>query len=135
MSRSQGGFSTQVHVAVDALGNPVRLTLSGGQVHDSRPVPPLLENLQPQAVIADKGYDTNAVLRTLDQRKIEAILPPKKNRKEQRDYDRHTSKERNRVERFFNRIKHYRRIATRYDKLDRNFFGLVQLAAIRVLLR
>lgn len=124
-----------MHVAVDSLGNPVKLTLTAGQVHDSQEASGLLGGLQPDGLIGDKGYDVNALLELLAQRGIGAVIPPKKNRKDQREYDTHTYKERNLVERFFNLIKQYRRVATRYDKLDRNYLGFVHLSAIMVLLR
>lgn len=94
-----------------------------------------MEGLSPRVVLGDKGYDVNALLELLAQKGIEAVIPPKANRKDQREYDRHTYKERNLVERFFNLIKQYRRVATRYDKLDRNYLGFVHLSAIMVLLR
>ncbi len=81
-----------------------------------------------QALLADKGYDANALLQYLGQAGIEAVIPPRANRLEQRDYDRHLYKDRNLVERFFNRIKQFRRIATRYEKLARNFFAMLNLA-------
>ena len=89
---------------------------------------PLIEGFAAQAVLADKGYDANHLLEYLGARGIEAVIPPKANRLEQREYDRHVYKDRNLVERFFNRIKQFRRVATRYEKLARNFFGMISLA-------
>ena len=88
----------------------------------------LIEGFKAQAVLADKGYDANHVLEYLAQRNIQAVIPPKANRVEQREYDRHVYKDRNLVERFFGRLKPFRRIATRYEKLARNFFGMPSLA-------
>ena len=88
----------------------------------------LIEGFKADAVLADKGYDANHVLEYLPQREIQAVIPPKANRVEQRQYDRHVYKDRNLVERFFCRLKQFRRIATRYDKLARNFFGMLSLA-------
>ena len=88
----------------------------------------LIEGINADAVLADKAYDANRVLEYLAQRNIEAVIPPKANRVEQREYDRHVYKDRNLVERFFCRLKQFRRIATRYEKLARNFFGMLSLA-------
>lgn len=88
----------------------------------------LIEGINADAVLADKAYDANHVLEYLAQRNIEAVIPPKANRVEQREYDRHVYKDRNLVERFFCRLKQFRRIATRYEKLARNFFGMLSLA-------
>ena len=88
----------------------------------------LIEGIKADAVLADKGYDANHVLEYLAQRDIQAVIPPKANRVEQRGYDRHVYKDRNLVERFFCRLKQFRRIATRYEKLARNFFGMLSLA-------
>lgn len=87
----------------------------------------MIEGFAAQALLADKGYDANHLLDYLAERDIEAVIPPKANRLEQREYDRHVYKDRNLVERFFNRIKQFRRIATRYDKLARNFFAMLNL--------
>lgn len=88
----------------------------------------LIEGFKAGAVLADKGYDADHVLEYLAQRDIQAVIPPKANRVEQREYDHHIYKDRNLVERFFSRLKQFRRIATRYEKLARNFFGMLSLA-------
>ena len=88
----------------------------------------LIEGFKADAVLANKGYDANHVLQHLAQREIQAVIPPKANRVEQREFDRHVYKDRNLVERFFCRLKQFRRIATRYEKLARNFFGMLSLA-------
>jgi transposase len=106
----------------------LRCLISGGQVSDVTHAQALIEGFEPDAVLADKGYDANHVLEYLAQREIEAVIPPKANRVEQREYDRHVYKDRNLVERFFCRLKQFRRIATRYEKLARNFFGMLSLA-------
>lgn len=87
----------------------------------------MIEGFAAQALLADKGYDANHLLDYLAERDIEPVIPPKANRLEQREYDRHVYKDRNWVERFFNRIKQFRRIATRYEKLARNFFAMLNL--------
>ena len=87
------------------------------------------------AFIADKAYDSDAVVQAAKRQGAEAVIPPKKNRKVPRDYDKHLYKERKKVEWFINLIKQYRRVATRYEKTARNFLGFVHVASIMVLLR
>jgi transposase len=134
LGRSRGGFSTKVHVAVNGLGLPVELQLTPGQQADVTQAAALLEGHQPAAVIADKGYDSDALITTIQTKGAEAVIPPRNNRTEAREYDRHLYKDRNLVERFLNRIKRCRRVATRYEKTARNYLAFVQIAAIMVLL-
>jgi transposase len=134
LGRSRGGFGTKVHIAVDALGNPVRLILTGGQVADVTQGAALVDGIDAEHVIADKGYDSNEFVSTIEAGGAEAVIPPRSNRKEKRGYDRHLYKERNLVERFINRVKQCRRIATRYEKTARNYLAFWQLASIVVLL-
>jgi len=134
LGRSRGGFSTKLHVAVNGLGLPVELQLTPGQQADVTQAQALLEGHRPAAVIADKAYDSDALLGTIRQQGAEAVIPPTANRTEARDYDRHLYKERNLAERFINRIKRCRRVATRYEKTARNYLAFVQVAAIMVLL-
>jgi transposase len=134
IGRSRGGLTTKVHALVDALGNPVNLMLTPGQDHDLTCAQPLLENADPGALIGDKAYDADSLIDRLNQRAITAVIPPRANRKVKRDCDFALYRERNLVERFFNKIKHYRAIATRYDKLAQNFLAAVQLVAAIILL-
>jgi transposase len=134
LGRSRGGFGTKVHIAVDALGNPVRLILTGGQAADVTQGKALVAGIGAGHVIADKGYDSNDLVGAIEAGGAEAVIPPRSNRKEPRDYDRHLYKERNRIERFINRVKQCRRIATRYEKTARNYLAFWQLASIMALL-
>ena len=127
-------MTTKIHVLVDALGNPVELILTPGQAHDLACAELLIENAEPDALLADKAYDADRFVGTLTQRGIIPVIPPKANRKIQRACDFALYCERNLVERFFNLLKHFRAIATRYDKLARNFLAGVQLAAAMILL-
>ena len=95
----------------------------------------LIGERSPGAVIADKGYDSDAFVEASESRGAEAVIPPKKNRVKQRVYDKHLYKERNLAERVINRIKRFRRVATRYEKTARNFLAFVCVASIMVLLR
>lgn len=136
LGRSRGGFSTKIHATCDSHGNPLRFILTPGQASDHTQAHALLENLQAEAaILADKGYDSDALVQTIAETGVQCIIPPTKNRKEQREYDTHLYKERNQVERLFNKLKNFRRIATRYDKLDVAFLSFIHLAAIYLWLK
>jgi transposase len=132
LGRSRGGFSTKLHAAVDALGNPLGFTLTPGQRADITQAEVLVAPFVAEAVIADKGYDSDAFIAFVKAREAEAVIPSKRNRKEQREIDRNLYKDRNKVERFFNRLKHYRRLATRYEKTARNYLSMVYLASTMI---
>jgi transposase len=117
------------------LGNPVEFVLTAGQEADVTQAEPLMEGHKAGAFIADKAFDSDAVVAAAQRQGAEAVIPPKKNRKVPRDYDKHLYRERKKVEWFINLIKQYRRVATRYEKTARNFLGFVQVASIMVLLR
>ena len=104
-------------------------------MHESRTAEAMLDSVEGDAVIADKAYDSDAVVAAAKRQGAEAIIPPKKNRKAPREFDRHLYKERKKIEWFINLIKQYRRVATRYEKTARNFLGFVHMASIMILLR
>jgi transposase len=135
LGRSRGGFSTKLHVVVNGLGLPVEFKLTPGQAADISEAEALLENHDFDAVLGDKGFDSKKLIDFIQSRGAEAVIPPRSNLKDQREYDRHLYKERNLVERFINRIKQFRRVATRFEKTARNFLAFVQLASIMVLLQ
>ncbi len=123
-------MSTKIHAAVDGLGNLVRFRLTGGERHDITQAGNLIEGLQDVgAVIADKAFDAASLLGRIAAMKALAVIPPRANRKETRTYDQHRYKSRNLIERFFARIKQFRRIATRYDKLAIRFEAFISIAA------
>jgi transposase len=128
-------LTTKIHALVDALGNPVAFSLTQGRVSDLSQAEPLLEDVAPEAFLADKAYDADRLILALEARGINPVIPPKANRKVQRPCDFALYRERNLVERFFNTLKHFRAIATRYDKLARNFLSAVHLAAMLILLK
>jgi transposase len=134
LGRSHGGFTTKLHIAVDGLGNPVKFILTGGQAADINQGEALIKGNDAEAVIADKGYDGDDFVAAIVASGAEPVIPPKKNRVFKREYDKHFYKERNLAERFINRLKQYRRVATRYEKTARNFLAFVHVAAIMVLL-
>jgi transposase len=139
LGRSRGGFGTKIHAAVSGLMLPVVLFVTAGQEADVSHAKALLEKVPKgadvQAVIADKGYDSKAVVAAIEARGAEAVIPTLSSRKEQREIDKDRYKDRNLGERFWNKVKQFRRVATRYEKTARNFLAFVQVAAIMVLLR
>jgi transposase len=136
MGRSRGGLTTKIHAVVDALGRPVRLMLTAGQVHDSRGACDLLVNLARHAVVlGDKAYDADWIRAQIKAQGAVANIPNNRNRTHRHRFKKALYRERNLIERFFNRIKHCRRVATRYEKLGVNFLAMVKLAAVRVWLR
>ncbi|MDE2329162.1 MAG: IS5 family transposase [Bradyrhizobium sp.] len=135
LGRSRGGLSTKVHAATEALGLPVRLIGSPGQRNDIAFAHDLIDGFEAEVTIADKGYDADHLCEKIAETGAEIVIPPKRNRKVQRDYDAELYKERNQIERFFNKLKQFRRVATRYDKLLENFMGFVKLAAIAIWIR
>lgn len=115
---------------MDALGNPVALSLTPGQAHDITQALPLLEQVEPTAFLGDKGYDADALIDKLNERGITPVIPSKANRREPRKTDFALYRERNLVERFFCKIKQYRAISTRYDKLATTFLAAVVLICV-----
>jgi transposase len=121
---------------VDENGLPVKLLLTPGQVSDKAVAPALIEALPvAKAFVGDKGYDARALVEMVNAKGGCAQIPTQKDRKIQRTVDRALYRQRNLIERFFNKLKHFRRIATRYDKSARNFLAAVMLAASRLWLR
>ena len=127
IGRSRGGLTTKIHTIVDALGNPLAVSLTGGHVHDVTQAQVLTQEIEPAALLADKGYDSDGFIEHLEIRRIKPVIPPRANRKTPRECDFALYCERNLVERFFNNIKHFRAIATRYEKTARNFLAGVHL--------
>jgi transposase len=121
-------LTTKIHACVDALGNPIRLIVTAGQVADVTQGAALVTGIPTEAVIADKGYDSDELVATIEITGAEAIIPPRSNRNRPRKVDWHRYKARNLVERFFNRLKQFRRLATRYDKLAKHFSAFLHIA-------
>lgn len=114
---------------VEGLGNLARFVLTEGQAHDITQAGALLDGIDPQAVVADKAFDANHLRQQIAQRGAKAVIPPRSNRNAPASYDKHQYKHRNLIERYFCRIKHFRRIATRYDKLAQRFASFVALVS------
>ena len=133
LGRSRGGLTTKIHALVDKKGRPIKLKLTAGQASDVAGAPELIADLPKDAMlIADKGYDANALREAVAERGAWANIPPKANRKDPICFSKYLYKARNLIERFFNKIKHFRRISTRYDKLAENFLAALKLAAVRI---
>jgi transposase len=133
MGRSRGGLTTKIHALVDAEGRPVRLVLTAGQAGDAPACEQLLPLVTRGAIlIADRAYDTNAIRAAMAERGAWANIPPRVIRKGSFPFSSWVYRQRNLVERFFNRIKHFRGLATRYDRSPDNFLAALKLAAIRI---
>ena len=113
----------------------MKIVLTPGQDADVTPAKTLLQDVPFEVVIADKGYDSQALVDTIEATGAKAVIPPRTNRTHQRDYDHERYCDRSLAERFWNKAKQYRRVATRYEKTARNFLGFVHVASIMVLLQ
>src|SRR5271156_6383867 len=137
LGRSRGGFSTKIHLRSNGLGLPVAVVLTGGEVSDVRGYAPVMAEPgpTPKVLLGDKGYDADAILADLEGRGIAAVIPPKRNRKVQPIIDGHLYALRNLVERCFSKLKHSRRLATRYDKTADSYLGFILVASTRLWVR
>jgi len=133
LGRSRGGLTTKIHAVVDANGLPLKLALAPGHEHDSVCAMDLLGGLpENRMLLADKAYDADAIRKSISLAGGWANIPPRRNRRDPICFSPFQFRDRSLVERFFNRIKHCRRIATRYEKRAANFLAFVKLAAIRL---
>lgn len=133
MGRSRGGLTTKIHALVDAEGRPIRLALTPGQAGDAPAAIDLMADLAAGAtLLADRAYDTNAIRAFAAERGAWANIPPRAIRKDSVSFSEWVYRQRNLVERFFNRIKQFRGLATRYDRRPDNYLAALKLAAIRI---
>ena len=136
MGRSRGGLTTKIHAVVDANGNPIMIKLTEGQAHDGRSATDLLATLgEGQIMLADRGYDSDVLRAAVASRGAWANIKPMPHRVNIPVFSRWLYRYRNLVERFFNKLKHFRAIATRFEKHDANYLALVKLAASRIWMR
>jgi transposase len=117
------------------LGNPLRFILTAGQCHDAPQAEALIEGYVTEAPIADKGYDSAPLITAVEANGVDVVIPPRSNRKQQREYDKHLYKERRLVECFINKIKHYRRVFSRLEKLSKNYLGSLSFVSALIWLR
>lgn len=122
-------------MSVDALGNPLRFRLTAGQRHDITQAEALVVDFECEYVIADRSYDSDDFVHIVVSSGATPVIPPRSNRGELREYDEHLYQERHLVECFINKIKHYRRIFSRFDKLDSRYLGFLSFAGTLVWLR
>ena len=123
-------MTTKLHALCDARGNPLRLILTPGNVSDSTQAASLLDGITADNVLGDKGYDSDAIISCIEATGAGVVIPPKANRTIKRLCDFALYCERNLVERFFNKLKHYRAVATRYAKRKRNYMAFVTLVSV-----
>jgi transposase len=136
MGRSRGGLTTKIHALVDANGLPIAIKLSEGQAHDGQSAADMLNGLgEGQILLADRAYDSDALRAGMRAQGAWANIKPMAHRLDPPAFSPYLHRYRNLVERFFNRLKHYRAVATRYEKRAANYLALVKLAAIRIWLR
>ena len=135
LGRSKGGFTTKIHALVDALGNPLKFILTAGQRHEITQAPALREGWKNALFIADKGYDSNAFIKTLEEHGCTPVIPSRKNRKNPRPYDKHWYRERPLIECFFGKIKHFRRVFSRFDKTAEAFLSFLYFTGTLLWLR
>jgi transposase len=142
LGRSQGGFSTKLHLRAEGGGKPIIAVLTGGERHEQMALEDLLEGgairrsgrgrprLRPHRLAGDKGYSSPTARRRLRRRRISPVIPTRRNERPQPTFDRDAYRERNKVERLINRLKQFRRVATRYEKRATNYLAMVTLAMI-----
>lgn len=137
LGRSRGGFSTKINARSNAEGLPIGIVITPGQAHDVTAYSDLMEEVDddPEQMLADKAYDTDPIRTDIGERGSDAVIPTKANRKVQQSVNKAVYGLRNRIERFFNRAKNSRRVATRYDKLIESFAAFVLLATTRIWIR
>lgn len=135
LGRSRGGFSTKIHLTCDALGNALRFILTGGERNDITQAAKLIENFSAGAVLADKGYDANDFIRQIESQNSAVVIPSKVNRKVQRTIDEHLYKERHLIENQIGKLKHFRRVFSRFDKLAKNYLSFIYFASTIIWLR
>ena len=136
MGRSRGGLTTKIHALVDADGLPITLKLTEGQAHDGRSADDMLASLGAgDILLADAAYDSDERRAVIEARGAFANIKPMTRRKTTQVFSKYLYRSRNLVERFFNKLKHFRAIATRYDKRADNFLASIQLASIRIWIR
>ena len=130
--QNKRGLNTKIHLSVDANGMPVRILVTEGTRADCKEAIHLIEGISAEILLADRGYDTNDILAYAVSAGMESVIPPKKNRKEQRDYDKYLYKLRHLVENCFLALKRWRGIATRYAKTSDAFIAAVHVRCIAI---
>lgn len=136
IGRSRGGLTSKIHALTNGHGKPMKFIITSGTVHDSTKAIPLLRNIikAGMKVLADRGYDAAYILAYISYWRALACIPPRKNKTYPQTYNKTLCKNRNQIERFFQRLKNFRRVATRYDKLPSSFLSFVHIASASLLI-
>lgn len=132
IGKSRGGRTSKIHALCDSHGNPMKFILTGGEESDYKQALALLKGQQAGHVLADRGYDADYIVQAVESMGAVAVIPPRKNRREQRKYDARLYKERNLVERLFLKMKRFRGFATRYEKLASSFLSFAHFIGILI---
>ncbi len=136
VGKSRGGSTTKIHMASDAHGNPLCFKITESEVHDSQVAGDLIDEFHSEYLIADKAYDSDEIRDKARSKKIKPVIPRRKNsKKKNKDFDRHIYKSRHQIENLFARLKHFRGIATRFEKLARNFKAMLSIACMFIWLK
>ncbi|HEV2601581.1 MAG TPA: IS5 family transposase [Candidatus Babeliales bacterium] len=135
LGRSKGGFTSKIHMKVDALGNPLQFINTPGQTHEMTQVSALTSDVKNCNVLGDKGYDSDSFRSELQQKGCITVIPGKSNRKIVIEYDKHAYKERHLIECCFGKMKHFRRVFSRFDKSKRNFLSFLAFVGACLWLR
>jgi transposase len=135
LGRSRGGFSTKIHVSTDSLGNPLRVCLTAGERHDSTKAVEMVDGFDSQHVIADRAYAGQDFIKFVLEAGAEAVIPPHQCSNQPREYDTWLYRERHLVECFINKIKHFRRVFSRFDKLANRYLSFLHFACTLIWLR
>lgn len=135
LGRSKGGFTTKIHALVDGLGNPIKFTLTGGHRNDITQAAELLKEQHDTVVLADKGYDSQALIDTLEEQGCSTVIPSRKNAINLREIDAARYKERFLIEALFSKMKQFRRIFSRFDKTTSAFLGFLHFAGALIWMR
>ncbi len=135
LGRSKGGFSTKIHALVDALELPLKFILTPGQSNEIKCAPDLIKGIEGANILGDKAFDCDVFLDQILSQNCTPVIPPRSNRKVQRDVDYHLYKERHLIECFFSKIKHFRRIFSRFDKLAEAYMGFLAFASFIIWLK
>ena len=135
LGRSKGGFTTKIHALVDALGLPIRFILTPGQSSEIKQAPKLIQGITGANILGDKAFDCDEFINQIISQNCRAVIPPRSNRKIQREVDYHLYKERHLIECFFAKVKHFRRIFSRFDKMAVAYMGFLAFASAIIWLR
>ncbi|MGV8947829.1 MAG: IS5 family transposase [Candidatus Paracaedibacter sp.] len=135
LGRSKGGFTAKIHALVDALGLPIRFILTPGQSNEIKQAPKLIEGITQANILGDKAFDSDDFINQILSQSCQAVMPPRSNRKVQRQVDYNLYKERHLIECFFSKVKHFRRLFSRFDKMAVAYMGFLAFASAIIWLR